>query len=190
MKTTLFGTIIFWIGLVNSSYSQILELDLGNGYSITSVESWSGITENGTTYRLHDWSYYTGYASLQVLFPATKSSHFGISAGYQHLFWYEYEYIYDRDYGYSYFFDRGVSAWRLMGFTRFNSGASFIDIGLGAYIFDDFTDFASLVSFGHLVRITEEIALPVKLNCNLIADSDAIVVPITLSIGLSYNVKK
>lgn len=95
-------SILIFLQLVfSSSFCQIIEVDGGVGYAGVNVEEWSGISERGTLSRLPDWNNLSGYATAEVLFPISDSFYLGVSGGYQHLFWYEYEYVYDSYYGYT-----------------------------------------------------------------------------------------
>lgn len=161
--------------------SQIIEAEAKIGYAIVDLKSWSrGIDPN-------NWSNFSGSGTAQVLFPVTKSLSIGVSAGFHHLFWYSYRWkdIYDN----YHYVEEVANATPLLAIFRFNFGRNFVDFGAGPYFFKGYSDFSSLASIGHSFRLTDKLSLPVKLNCNIIFDSDSNVVPITIGTGLSYSFK-
>ncbi|MFZ5972780.1 MAG: hypothetical protein ACOYXA_14425 [Bacteroidota bacterium] len=181
--------LLFMLSSVFPLAGQTIEVDGGMGYAAVNLESWSGISETGSTFRLYDWSNFTGYASLQVLFPVSKSIQAGVSAGYQHLFWYEWKYFYDTYNGYFYYQEADVNASRFLGIVRLNAAKLQFDLGLGTFVFDDFADFTTLAALIYPIKLTDQLSIPVKVATNIIFDSDATIVPLTLGAGLSYRVK-
>jgi hypothetical protein len=172
-----------WIVLVLSfqviapiAHSQLIEVDGGIGYSAVNITSWSSVEPN-------DWNNLSGFATAQGFYRINKTISVGISAGFHHLFWYEYKDYYD------YWYSKEVNAARITALTRFHFGRNFVDVGAGPFIFNDFVDFAVVASYGYAFKLTDKLSLPIKVNCSVIFDSDASVVPFTISTGLSYRIK-
>jgi hypothetical protein len=177
-KSCLLRLIVFFLSfqvIVNISNSQVIEIDGGVGYSALDMEAWAVVERN-------DWSNFSGYATAHVLYPLNDILSVGISGGFHHLFWYDFE-----EYTYHYLKDRNVNAVRLTAFARFNLGQNFIDLGAGPYIFNSFTDFTAIVSIGHSFQLTDKLAIPVKISAAAVFDSDAKVFPITIGAGISYS---
>jgi hypothetical protein len=174
-------------------YSQVIEVDAAFGFGgTTDIESWTKITENGATFRLTDWSFFSGYTSVNGFFPVTKTISLGGSIGYQHLFWYEYDY-YDIDGIKRNTYHEDVNATRFIALARFNlQGDNFFDLGVGAFVVKDGSDNYSaptvLGNFGHFFKLTDAISIPLKFSAGVIFESNPIF-PITIGTGVSYKLK-
>ncbi|MGD0583037.1 MAG: hypothetical protein ABR974_08855 [Bacteroidales bacterium] len=183
-KSQMFRWMVFILSIQLISpvtYSQVIEVTGGIGYTAVNIDQWYGTEKYGAT--LLDWSHFSGYVTAQGFYALNKTLSIGIGAGYQYLFWYDI-----KTYSGSYY-EYEVDAFRLTALARLNFKNNFIDFGFGTFLFEDSNDFASVVSFGHSFRLTDKLALPVKVNCNAIFDKSSIVAPVTLGIGLSYKIK-
>jgi hypothetical protein len=180
-RVRIFRTFVVAVLITLSAHSvaQIIEVGGGTGYSAVDMYAWSGTEPD-------DWGNSTSYFGAQILFPLGSKVSIGGGVIHQYLFWYDYRYPYGTSYIY---ITQEVSATRIAGILRFNFNRNFLDLSVGPYLFDDFVDLSIGVQFGRDFRLSDKIGLPVKIGTNIIADSDAIVVPITIGIGFSYRFK-
>ncbi|MCJ7448384.1 MAG: hypothetical protein MUO72_11900 [Bacteroidales bacterium] len=161
-------------------HSQVIEVTGGVGYTHINLDSW---TKGG---ELYDWLELNGCATAQGFYPINKIISVGISGGFHHLFSYSTKSPYGNYIGYNY----EANAGSIAALARFNFGRNFIDLGVGPFfISGGYTDWAAVVSLGHAFRLTEKLSLPLKFNGSVIFDSDANIIPLTFTTGLSYRIK-
>lgn len=149
----------------------------GFGYSLVDAVDWlgSGIRNSkklsylGTGYAIFGRRYGTG---IQV----------GLEAGLHRLV--TYDVIID---GVTIRGD--ASAFRALGFVRFwfDEGAWFGEVGIGAFIFDGFTNPSLNPAIGTVLG-DGRLQFPVKVRGSILFDRQAMVLPVVLEAGLQYQI--
>lgn len=182
MKTKMFvrlSIFILLISMCDRSFSQIIEVGGGIGYAAVDMNAWSGIEPE-------DWGNFSSYYGAQILFPIGDKVAVGAGVAYQYLFWYYFRYPYGSQ---TLDITRDVDATHVQGIVRFNLKQNFIELTVGPYFFEDFIDLSLGVQFGHEFRLSEKFGVPIRVGTTIIADSDAVIIPITAGAGLSYRFK-
>lgn len=165
----------------NLAAAQIkLEAHGSAGYSQVDVDKWAG--SNAL-----DWDQFSSGFHLQGWYRPPDRNRFslGIEWGYQYLLFYQVRYgIYP--------LDRDVDATRVMGLLRLPSTgrAVFMDVGVGAYFFDDFTDLALTAAVGKSFGLGPKLHLPVKFRADVIFDEDATIIPFGVTVGVAYDLSR
>ena len=153
-----------------------IELHGGIGYSGVDMEAWSGTEPE-------DWGQFMSEVYATVYPLKLGGISLGAEFGYQYFFWYTTDVP-----GYSWVYEYNVDAFRLMILMRANLLSNlFVELGPGAFMFGDWTDFGLTASAGYRIGLTEHIAIPVKLRTEIILDRDANLFPVGLSAGFSYT---
>ena len=160
------------------AHGQTLEFDGGLGYAAVDMTAWAG-TEP------YDWGQMTSYYGVNLLFPLNDVVSLGGGVRHQYLFWYDIRYLIS---GTTYvMLTREVAATRIAANARFNFSKLFVDLALGPYLFDGFTDFSATGSFGYNIRLTDKLALPIRASAGMILDAEASIIPVTAGAGLAYR---
>jgi len=157
-----------------------LEAHGGAGYASVKMSDWAG---GG----LNDWQQtsYVGYA--QVFFAKAGSVALGAEVGNQYFFWYEVAVPYGIS---TIYYEYGVQATRVMAVARFQGkGNVFAEVGLGAHLFDGFTDGGLAGAVGYKIPVGGKISIPIKLRADFVNDSDTKLTTISATAGLSYSLK-
>jgi hypothetical protein len=83
-----------------------------------------------------------------------------------------------------------ATALRVLGFTRFWPGGGnwFGEVGVGAFLFDGFTDPSLNVGVGTLLG-SGRVQFPVKVRGSLLFDREALVFPVVFQTGVSFRIK-
>ena len=154
--------------------AQLIEVDGGIGYSIVNLDNYT-YWDDGTPY---SWSKISGYLTAQGFYNVNKTLSLGASIGFQHLFKYTMK-VYYGLYDTEDYFNYTVNIVRLTALARVNSGDNFIDLGIGIGRIEEVTELVTGVGFGHTFKLpdklfgsesnlSDRIAIPVKVNFNLI----------------------
>ena len=161
-------------GTFPASAQVTLELHGAIGYNQVQVDSWAGQSAV-------DWNQFTSGAYAQLFFGGTPAVSFGIEAGYQYLLFYQIRILS--------VVDRNVEANRVMGVARFSlgDGSVFAEAAAGAYLFEGGNDLAAAAALGTKISVSPKLSIPLKVRVDAILDSDATMVPITISAGVSIN---
>jgi hypothetical protein len=169
--------LLFLLPFRNDVNGQItLEVNGGIGGTVVDVDAWSWGAAD-------DWGQFLGEVSAAVI-----PLHFGkVSLGaeycYHHLFWYSY-----RAPGYTYYIDVEIDASSLMAIVRTDiTNNLFIDLGIGAFMFGDWTDFGMQAAVGYRIMLGEKLYIPVKLRTQIVLDEDANLYPVGLNFGVGYS---
>lgn len=170
---------IFLTVICARSFSQVIEVGGGIGYAAVDMNAWAGIEPE-------DWSNFSSYYGVQILFPIGAKVAIGAGVAYQYLFWYYFRYPNGAQ---TLDITRDVDATRVQGIFRVNLNRNFFEVAAGPYFFGDFTDLSLGVQFGHDFRLSDKLGLPVRVGATYIADSEAVIIPITAGAGLSYRFK-
>ncbi len=169
---------ILTIGLVVFStttlQAQTLELTGGLGYTITDEAEWFGDAASGGA-PLN----YAGAATV-IFGRRTTGLQAGVELGLQHLL------AYDVTVG-TQVLPANARAFRAMGVVRFwlMEQSWFGEFGVGAYLFDGFTDPVVAAAAGTILG-SGKVQFPVKARIAFVADTEAAVIPIALQAGVSY----
>lgn len=159
--------------------AQTIEFDGGVGYSSVDMTSWAGDEPS-------EWGQMTSYYGLNILFPLSEKISIGGGVRHHYLFWYDIRYPFGNT---TTTLTREVQATRIAANIRFNFNRLFIDVAPGLYLFEDFSDFSVTGSLGYNIRLTEKLALPLRISAGFIADAETSIIPITGGAGLSYRFK-
>lgn len=146
------------------------------GYSAVNLEKWA----KGSPY---DWDQGASGASARLLVPVGRA-YMGIEYGFQYLFWYEHRY----EWGYS---ESDVESQHFSAITRFSPAPRVdVDAGIGLHLFSDFTDPGLYLGASYRLIESARFSIPVGIRVDPVFDSDALVVPISLKLGLSLKVPR
>ena len=154
----------------------VVEADGGVGYTVMNITSWTGREPL-------DWSQFAKIFNAQVLYRKSNMA-LGLSYGYNYLCW-SYVKIPYGNYPISRTYEG--QAQKLALLFRLYSNNLFFDFNGGVYLFDGYSDLGIGTSIGKMIRINEQLSIPVKLNWSTIFDKDATIMPISLSVGVSYQ---
>ena len=158
----------------------VVEAEGGVGYSAMNISSWSGTDPEEP----EDWSQFAKIFNAQVLYRKSNMA-LGLSYGYNYFCW-SYVRI---PYG-NYTIDRtyeGQAHKLALLFRYYTNNNIVVDFNGGVYLFDGYSNLGIGTSVGKMLRINEQLSAPIKLNCSTIFNSEAMIVPISLSVGLSYQ---
>ncbi len=162
-------------GAFPASAQVTLELHGVLGYNQVDVDAWAGTTAV-------DWNQFTSGGYAQLFFVGASVVSFGVEAGYHYLLFYQIRLT-------GRVRDRNVDANRVMGVARFSlgGGSVFAEAAAGAYLFDFGSDLAVAGALGTRIRVGPKVSIPLKVRADAILDSDATMIPVTVSAGLSIK---
>jgi hypothetical protein len=172
------AVVLFAPGPTNAQIE--LEIYGSAGYTQVDVDKWAGSN-------VLDWDQFTSGFHIQGWYRPSDRSRFSVGAelGYQYLLFYQARYGIYR-------LDHDVDATRIMGLLRLPLGerALFMDVGAGAYLFEDFTDLALTVAVGRAFGLSQRLRVPVKFRADVLFDEDAMMIPFGLTVGLTYDLSQ
>ena len=181
LKLRIFGALICFLFLQypDSTFGQrVIEVHGGIGYTSVDIEAWAGTEPN-------EWDQTMSQIEVQYFFSQVGELSIGVELGYQYFFWYEVIIPFGTT---RLFSGRSAEANHLMAVGRYEfTDKMFADLGLGMIFFEDFTDYGLSGALGYRIQVNEKLAIPVKFKAGIVLDNDANLIPLGISIGLSYK---
>ena len=181
LKLRILGTLLFLLFLQypDSTFGQrIIEVHGGIGYTSVDLEAWAGTEPN-------EWDQTMTQIEVQYFFSQVGDLTIGVELGYQYFFWYEVVIPFGAT---RLFRGRSAEANHLMAMGRYElSNKLYADLGLGMIFFEDWTDIGLSGALGYRIKVNEKLTIPVKFRAGIVLDNDANLIPIGISIGLSYK---
>ena len=156
----------------------VLEITGGVGYTVVNMDSWAGVV-NG----VNNWNNMAYWGAARLLFPMSGGLRFGVEAGYNYHFWYNYY-----PGGTSYPYEYQVNATHVAGLVRFPLGTHFTaDLGAGVQMFNRAgTHPEALAALKYHIPLSARVDLPIGVRADAIL-SNPLLVPVRLSAGLGFK---
>ncbi|MEM9998113.1 MAG: hypothetical protein AAF809_10475 [Bacteroidota bacterium] len=186
MSSSIFRRATFAVALLSlvlimpfAARAQVtIEVHGGVGYTAVDVDGWS----QGTAV---NWDQFAVPVYAQLFALQVGAAQLGLEVGYDYFFYYE---VRIPDPFFTVIRGRDVEATRVHAVARLPvGGRAFVEAGAGPYFFDGFTNLGATLAVGLPIGLTPRLALPIKLRTGLVLDEDASLVPLSLSVGLSYR---
>ncbi len=154
----------------------VLEITGGVGYTVVNMDSWAGTAAN-------NWDNIAYWGAARLLFPMSGGLRFGVEAGYNYHFWYNYY-----PGGTSYPYEYQVNATHVAGLVRFPLGTRFTaDLGGGVQMFNRAgTHPEALAALKYHIPLSAKLDLPIGVRADAIL-SNPILVPVRLSAGIGIK---
>ncbi len=144
------------------------------GRTKVDIESWGG---NGS---MNEELFASGIVG-RYFHPSAKRYQFGVELGWIYYFYYEVDFP-------PFTLYRDVSATHVGPVMRFPiNEKTVVDVGVNLHMFEDFTDFGLSAGLSYKVPIKPELSLPVGVRTTIVLDSDAMLLVIGGTVGLSLR---
>jgi hypothetical protein len=146
------------------------------GYTVVDMDGWARNTN-------YDWGQFAWRGTVAGYRWMGPKVQLGVEGGTNYFFWYTY-----RTYSGYESSAVDVDAWHVMAMGRvYLSPRVFAEVGGGYFFFSDFSDPGVVAGLGYRIPVSERLSVPIKARAGMVLDSDANVIPLTLSGGITLD---
>jgi hypothetical protein len=179
-----FFTLLFLFFSNNIQAQKGIEIGftLYPGYSAVNFEKALGYSDD----YMDDWDQFYYSVSLKGFLTSDKPFHYGAEIGWQRLYYAYYIVPYVPSPLYREF---NISTISFMALARYSANQRFFILaGPGFHLFNDGVALAVLIEPGYLIRLGENMKIPVSFRLNPVF-GDGTPITISLGVGVNYTLK-